>query len=155
MRRSWSVWVLCAVVVASSPVSAKPITDPFGTRVVSFQQLSVEGLNATLASARTAGLAWTEDPVLLAMQLVPGAIDTSGERRWFRAAFDVDLRATPQTGTVTLLEDWLQDDSLGAVWHQLLLQRDSDQRWIVTGHRQAQRCRRGVNTRDFRAELCP
>lgn len=128
MKRSQCVVVLLALCVLVAPSVAKSVQDPFGTHVVSFQTLSVEGLNATLASARTAGLAWTEDPVLLAMQLVPGAIDTSGERRWFRAAFDVDLRATPQTGTVTLLEDWLQDDSLGAVWHQLLLQRGSDQR---------------------------
>ena len=155
MTRSWFVVAVLVTGVLATSVLAKGIQDPFGTRVVSFQTVPVEGLNSALASARGERLAWTEDPVLLAMHLLPGAIDTSGERSSFRAAFEMDARTTPPTGVVTLVEDGLQDDSLGAIWHQVLLQRGADQRWVVTGHRQAQRCRRGGNTRDFRAELCP
>lgn len=145
--------VLLVLSMFASQSVAKGVTDPFGTRVVSFRTKPVESMNATIKGAGQAD--WTHDPMFIAMALLIGLGDRNADRRSVLVGFEGDQAESPSSGTVTVRQDRLLDDSTGAVWHQLLMVRGADGVWTVTEHRTACRCQRGANTRDFRAELCP
>ncbi len=156
MNGSRFTLVLLSALVIASPAAAKGVQDPFGTKVKSFRTLPIGGLNAGIQKARAEHADWAGDAVMIAMHVVPGVIDSSGERRALRVGFEGDGNESPSSGIVTIREDVLMDDSVAAVWHQLLMSRDSKGNWSVTEHRSAQRCQRGVgDRREFRAELCP
>ena len=147
--------VVLAGAVLGLPVTARAgnVEDPFGTRVASYRTEPADSLNARLDRGRAEGAQWTRDPVLIAMHTVPGVLG-SEERRSLRVGFEGDGSESPTRGTVTIREDMLMDDSVGAVWHQLRMER-TPSGWRVTEHRVAQSCKRGSHTRDFQAAPCP
>lgn len=162
-RRPLAVLALVALVVAGGVVGVAlsrqsgdgagaipPGQALFAVPVKSFVTLPTDTFNQRLQEAQLAGEAWTEDPLLIALEylsdLAAGVVGIVKED---------DRAESPTRSTVTVIRDELLDDAVRAIWNQFHLERDQAGNWHLVELREAYRCRRGGQQEFFGAELCP
>lgn len=130
---------------------APPSTD---VKMKSSRLVPVTEDSLAIEVALAGGELWARDPLTVALRVARLWPDTSGERSVLRAAVDHDGTEMPRTRVVTLVLSDLMDDSIGAEWHQVRIER-AGEGWRPVEHRVAQRCQRGRTGAEFVAEPCP
>lgn len=127
---------------------AMPVWDQFPEVDRTSGEVAVGEFNAYLESARPP---WAISPLRASLEFLaveePLALTTS-----------VVMEASPPEGAdealVTVTEDGLADDSVGAIRYVLEFERQADGSWRLLSATWAQRCQSRRGHQDFSTELC-
>jgi hypothetical protein len=143
--------IVLGIGLGASAASSGPSVQWAEPRVESFEIVSVDSLNARIATAARAGEAWTKDPVRVALEVT---VQSSQFMRSLDLRYEGNSGELPDSALVTLVADGYANDSVRGSWAQLWLARQADETWRVIELRRAWRCWRGHHRQSYSKQLC-
>jgi hypothetical protein len=143
--------VLLISVLAACSASAGDLSELFHQEPESWAKLEVGALNGRVEEAVSAQEAWPRSPLLVAVHLLCGDLDTRS-----LVLEEVKNRGESADETrISCIRDGFLDDSIRGDWHELDLRRLADGTWRIRKAQVAVRCWRSEHTDVYQAKPCP
>jgi len=148
---AWPVFLVIALLIWPRGLEV-PDANLWRERVLSWDTLPVDSLNARVEAARAAGEGWASQPASIVRTLL-------GEQLWQAPQSRFDLERTPpgqpNRARISVLLEQLPDDSVAGLCREYTLDKDATGDWVLVEVLEARRCRRGVDPAHYRAGVCP
>ena len=144
-------FVFVALFLSASCASAENLPELLQRAPESWSTLDASKLNARVEEAVAAEESWPRSPLLLALHLIGGDVDTRS-----LVLEEVKNRGEGADATkIVCIRDGFLDDSIRGDWYEIDLRRLPDGTWRVHEARIAIRCWRSDNPEVYQEKPCP